>query len=133
MNKPLGRSLVYSLVRICNGCFINGWGMAIINLFKNKIDDLILLWVVELVHPVVFIHAHGNIKLCHLCKWRGHKVMAVSCKWLKSMMKVNKATTSGNRGVFGHWTYCKTFFTIVFWREIAKKKSFLTTWYYNNH
>jgi hypothetical protein len=39
-------------VRICDGCLIDGEGMAIVNLF-NKIDDLIFLWVVELVHLVV--------------------------------------------------------------------------------
>jgi hypothetical protein len=48
--------------------------------------------------------------------------MAISYKQLRLMMKVNKATTSGNKGAFGHWAYCNTLFTIIFWRQIAKKQ-----------
>jgi hypothetical protein len=47
-------------MKIRNGCFINNGGMVIVNLFNNKIDNLILLWVVELVHPMVE----------HLCTWQ---------------------------------------------------------------
>jgi hypothetical protein len=53
MSEPLGQSLVCSPMRIHNGCFINSGGMPIANMFNNKIDDLILFWVVELVHPTV--------------------------------------------------------------------------------
>jgi hypothetical protein len=40
-------------MRICDGCLINGGGMAIANLFNNKIDDIILLWAMKLAHLMV--------------------------------------------------------------------------------
>ncbi len=54
------------------------------------------------------ICAHGNVKLCLLCRWRWHKVVAPSCKHLGLMMRVNKATTSGTRGLLGDFLIKKS-------------------------
>jgi hypothetical protein len=36
---------------IRDGCLIDNEGMAIVNLFNNKIDNLIFFGAVELAHP----------------------------------------------------------------------------------
>jgi hypothetical protein len=106
---------------IRNGCFINNGSMAIINLFNNKIDNLIFFgrwnWRIQSWN----VCAHCSVKFCLLCRWRWHKVEVLSCKRLWLMMRVNKATTSGNRG----------FWVIFNLKNLKKRMSILQDTSYN--